>query len=124
MSCIAEHPIRVWCASVKHLVSPRLAEQFLHWFNALGTGPLIRDLRQRAANLQEQELTRWTAKLGTLSPDDRKLVEGILRGYANKLLHEPLVQIREFANDDDGYLRLDTVRRLFNLDDAPGEEET
>ena len=80
-------------------------------------------MRQRVANLQEQELTRWTAKLGTLSPDDRKLVEGILRGYANKLLHEPLVQIREFANDDDGYLRLDTVRRLFNLDDKPGEEE-
>ena len=45
------------------------------------------------------------------------LVEQVLRGYANKLLHEPLVQIREFANDDDGYLRLDTVRRLFKLDD-------
>ena len=93
--------------------------------NALGTGPLIRDLRQRVANVQEQELARWTAKLGTLSADDRKLVESVLRGYANKLLHEPLVQIREFANDDEGYLRLDTVRRLFQLGDAapPAEDE-
>ena len=33
-----------------------------------------------------------------------------------KLLHQPLVQIRELANRDDGYLRLDTVRRLFDLD--------
>ena len=99
-------------------------KQFLHWFNALGTGPLIRDLRQHAADLQQQELARWTAKLGTLSADNRKLVESVLRGYANKLLHEPLVQIREFANDDDGYLHLDTVRRLFNLDDKPGEEES
>lgn len=99
--------------------------QFLHWFNALGTGPLIRDLRQRAALLQEQELARWTAKLGQLSAADRKLVEGILRSYANKLLHNPLVQIREFANDDEGYLRLDTVRRLFQLGDAapPVEDE-
>ena len=100
-------------------------KQFLHWFNALGTGPLIRELRQRAATLQQQELARWTAKLSQLSADDQQLVEGILRGYANKLLHDPLVQIRELANDDDGYLRLDTVRRLFNLDDgtAPAEDE-
>ena len=45
-----------------------------------------------------------------------------MRGYANKLLHDPLVQIREFANDDEGYVRLDTVRRLFRLDEAEEEE--
>ena len=44
-------------------------KEFLHWFNALGTGPLIRALRQRAAHLQEQELTRWAAQLGPLSAD-------------------------------------------------------
>ena len=53
---------------------------------------------------------------------ERQLVEGILRGYANKLLHDPLVQIREFANDDEGYVRLDTVRRLFRLDEAEEKE--
>ena len=47
-----------------------------------------------------------------------------MRGYANKLLHDPLVQIREFANDDEGYVRLDTVRRLFRLDDKAEEEES
>ena len=97
---------------------------FLYWFNALGTGPLIRDLRQRAAYLQERELARWTGRLGQLSDADRELVEGILRAYANKLLHEPLVQIREFANDDEGYMRLDTVRRLFQLDDLPEEDKS
>lgn len=95
-------------------------KEFLHWFNALGTGPLIRALRRRAARLQEQELTRWAAQLSPLDAAERQLVEGILRGYANKLLHDPLVQIREFANDDEGCVRLDTVRRLFRLD---AEEE-
>ncbi len=90
---------------------------FLHWFNALSAGPLIRDLRRHAAQLQHVELQRWSAKLDRLSEEDRKLVEGILRGYANKLLHQPLVQVRQFANDDDGYVRFDTVRRLFDLDD-------
>ena len=55
---------------------------------------------------------------------DRKLVESILRAYTNKLLHEPLVQIREFANDDEGYVRLDTVRRLFQLGDLSEEDES
>ena len=99
-------------------------KEFLHWFNALGTGPLIRALRERAAHLQEQELARWASQLGPLSADERQLVEGILRGYANKLLHDPLVQIREFANDDEGYVRLDTVRRLFRLDAEAEEEES
>ena len=95
---------------------------FLHWFNALGAGPLIRDLRQHAAELQKVELERWSAKLNLLSEAERKLVENVLRGYGNKLLHEPLVQVRDFANADDGYVRLDTVRRLFGLD-VQGEQE-
>ena len=90
---------------------------FLHWFNALGAGPLIKALRQQAAQLQGDELDRWHGKLSHLDEADQKLVESILRGYANKLLHEPLVQIRELANREDGYVRLDTVRRLFHLDD-------
>ncbi len=93
-------------------------KEFLHWFNALGTGPLIRALRTRAACLQQRELSRWATQLSSLSAAERQLVESILRGYANKLLHDPLVQIREFANDDEGYVRLDTVRRLFRLDEA------
>jgi len=60
--------------------------------------------------------------LGFVPEADRQLVQQILRGYANKLLHEPLVQIRELANLDDGYLRLDTVRRLFDLDIDPDDD--
>ncbi len=61
-------------------------------------------------------MQHWTGKLEHLSEADRRLVEQILRRYANKLLHQPLVQVRELANLDDGYQRLDTVRRLFDLD--------
>jgi glutamyl-tRNA reductase len=97
---------------------------FLTWFNALSTGPLIRALRQHSQQLQETELRRWQSKLEQLTPEEREAVIGLLRGYGNKLLHDPLVQIREFANSEDGYLHLDTVRRLFSLDqfDLDGDE--
>ncbi|MBT4498662.1 MAG: glutamyl-tRNA reductase, partial [Gemmatimonadetes bacterium] len=106
---------------VQVLIDEELGD-FLHWFNALGAGPLIRDLRGRADALRQVELDRWTGKMEHLSEEDRKLVESVLRGYANKLLHAPLVQVREFANAEDGYIRLDTVRRLFDLG-ADEEEE-
>ena len=108
---------------VQSIVDEELNE-FLHWFNSLSAGPLIKALRQRAADLQGDELGRWQGKLAHLSEDDRKLVETILRGYANKLLHQPLLQIRNLANREDGYVRLDTVRRLFHLDDTVDDEET
>ena len=107
--------------SVEGLIGEEHAE-FTHWLNALGAGPLIKSLRQRAAELQERELERWMGKLGHLSEEDRQTVAAALRGYSNKLLHQPLVQIRELANAADGYQQLDTVRRLFNLDGAAEED--
>ena len=100
---------------VQNIVDEELGA-FLHWFNSLSAGPLIRAMREQAAELQMAELQHWTGKLEHLSEADRRLVEQVLRGYANKLLHQPLVQVRELANLDDGYQRLDTVRRLFDLD--------
>ena len=106
---------------VQKVVDEELRD-FLHWFKARGTGSLVRDLRQRADDLRQVELERWRAKLAHLPEGDRRTVEALLQGYANKLLHQPLVQIREFASEDEGYIHLDTVRRLFDLDGGEGEE--
>ena len=96
---------------------------FLSWFNALGTGSLIHDLRKKSDALRGIELERWTSKLNELDPQEKDLVEKILRAYANKLLHDPLVQIRKFANEEDGLIRLDTVRKLFDLKDRTSPKD-
>ena len=70
------------------------------------------------------ELERWTGKLAHLPEQDRQLIASILKGYANKLLHQPLVQVREFANTEDAHIHLDTVRRLFGLNVAEEPEES
>ena len=102
-------------------------QAFERWFKALGSGPLIRALNQQAEELRALELERWRSKLAHLSIEDRETVEALLRGYANKLLHQPLVQIRELSSGPDGYVQLDTIRRIFNLDTSsrlPDEGET
>ena len=108
--------------NVQQLIREEI-QDFTRWFHALSTGPLVKALRQRAEVLRQAELDRWMAKFSHLSEQDLKSVEGILRGYGNKLLHDPLVRIREFANDEDGYIRLDTVQRLFNLDTSEESNE-
>ena len=77
----------------------------------------------RSAALRGIELERWTSKLNELDPQEKDLVEKILRAYANKLLHDPLVQIRKFANEEDGLIRLDTVRKLFDLKDRTSPKD-
>ena len=61
------------------------------------------------------KLDRDRMSRGKLLPPQFSDAMSALRGYANKLLHQPLVQIRELANAADGYQQLDTVRRLFDL---------
>ena len=107
---------------VQAIVEEELAG-FLHWLNSLGSGAVIRALQEQASGLRSTELDRWSARLGQLPEDDRALVERILRGYANKLLHQPLVQIRELSASPDGHLHLDTVRRLFDLSLEEEDEE-
>ena len=107
---------------VQAIVEEELAG-FLHWLNSLGSGAVIRALQEQASGLRSTELDRWSARLGHLSEEDRALVERILRGYANKLLHQPLVQIRELSSGPDGHLHLDTVRRLFDLSPEQKKDE-
>ena len=106
-----EHEIK----QVEQVIEEEL-RKFLNWFNALTAGPLIRALRQRADDLTRVELERWSGKLEHLDAADRQLVESVLKGYANKMLHVPLTQLRQFASSSEGYAHLDTVRRLFELE--------
>jgi glutamyl-tRNA reductase len=57
--------------------------------------PLIRALNARGDEVVRRELERWSTRLGSLSPDEREAVESIARGVAAKLLHDPIVRLKE-----------------------------
>jgi hypothetical protein len=39
-----------------------------------------------------------------------------------KVLHEPLIRLKQSAESKDGYIEVETVRRLFNLDISQRKE--
>jgi glutamyl-tRNA reductase len=78
--------------------------------------PLIRALRARGDAIIAAELERFGPRLASLTPDERDAVEGVMRGIVSKLLHDPIVQLKERSGSgaDDAYAR--TVAELFDVD--------
>jgi glutamyl-tRNA reductase len=94
--------------------------RFQDWLAAKGSVPAIQALRRRAEFLRRAELDRFASKLAA-TPDQREHIEALTRGLVNKLLHEPLSQLRAGGEDADEVSL--AARRLFALDEVPGSDD-
>jgi glutamyl-tRNA reductase len=82
--------------------------------------PVIKALRERGDRVVRAEIDRWASRLTELTAVERDAVEAIARGVAAKLLHDPIVAMKERnePGTDRGHARL--LAELFGLD--PGDE--
>ena len=78
--------------------------------------PVIRALRERGDRVVRAEIDRWASRLTELTAVERDAVEAIARGVAAKLLHDPIVAMKERnePGTDRGHARL--LAELFGLD--------
>jgi glutamyl-tRNA reductase len=83
--------------------------------SAREVAPIIAALRARADEVREMELERHKAKLDSLDPATRELVEQLTRGLVNKLLHEPTVRVKDAAGSARGRLYADALVEIFGL---------
>jgi len=83
--------------------------------------PVIRALRQRGDAVMAGELGRFGTHLSDLTPDEREAVEALARGIVSKLLHDPIVQLKERSGPgtEGAYVRM--LAELFDVD--PGSAE-
>lgn len=89
-------------------------ERFFRWMRALEVTPVVVDLRERFETIRREELERH---LRHFAPADHQRLEALTRGLVNKLLHRPTTRIKSLDPDsEDGVIRLETVRALFDLD--------
>jgi len=86
------------------------------WLKSLEVVPTITALRTKADEIRRVELNKFLSKLGGLTPEQRETIEGLAASIVNKLLHSPLVVLKDEARSENGALYADAVRRLFNLD--------
>ena len=83
--------------------------------------PLIRRIRQRGDEVVHGELVRFGSRLSRLTPDEREAVEALARGIAAKLLHDPIVALKDRSEPGTEATRARLLAELhgIDMDDAP-----
>ena len=98
-------------------------EAFLSWRRSLELAPTIVALRKRFGQIAAEELERALPRLEGASSSDRAVLEAMGRSLVNKLLHQPMTQLKAGAGEPDGALLIDAVRRLFALSEQEAAAE-
>lgn len=95
--------------------------KFLQWLENMELAPTITELRRRADLLREAELQRTLAVLADLSPEQRKAVTMMGTALVNKLLHHPMLFLKNSGPAETRRHNLLLVRKIFGLDHENGE---
>jgi glutamyl-tRNA reductase len=90
--------------------------RFHDWLASLDVVPAIASIRERAESIRRGELAKASSRLAGLSERERNAVESLTSQIVNKLLHQPIVRLKEAAAAD-GVRYVETARDLFGLRD-------
>jgi glutamyl-tRNA reductase len=78
--------------------------------------PVIREIRRRGDEILQGELRRHAGRLADLTPDERAAVEALARGIVAKLLHDPIVALKERSEPGSGRTHAALLADLLGLD--------
>ena len=92
-------------------------EKFIKWQAGLDVVPTIVSLRQKLEAIRETETAKTFSRLKDLSQEDRKAVETMASAMINKILLHPTLLLKKTDRNEGSAELLQTVRRLFNLDE-------
>jgi glutamyl-tRNA reductase len=93
----------------------REAREFTAWQGSCAATPLLVELRRRADHIRREETARLRRRMGALTPEQEKALEGATSAIVNKLLHAPTVHLKQMAREGDDAARTGLLRLLFGL---------
>jgi glutamyl-tRNA reductase len=85
------------------------------WFNALAVVPTIVSLREKMVAIMKGELERSDSWMKTLEDEERSRIEILTASIVNKILHDPIVALKEESRGRDELPYVAAVRRLFKI---------
>jgi glutamyl-tRNA reductase len=105
-------------AVLAETIIAREVEDVLKWFDEQQVVPAVIRLRRMAEAIRHQELEKLFSRLGPLSDGERRAIEAMSSSIVNKLLHTPIVRLKQAsqAKGEGPYLR--ALRDLFGLDEG------
>jgi glutamyl-tRNA reductase len=96
--------------------------EFDSWWRSLETVPTISKLRQKMEIIREQEMEKALSRLGNDFADKHQdVIESMTRGIINKILHDPMVQLRAQQDIETRRRAMQMLQVLFDLDSPSGQ---
>jgi len=78
--------------------------------------PVIHALRERGDAVIAAELERFRSDLTALTPDEHEAVQALARGIVAKLLHDPIVRLKDLSTPGSQDAHAKTLAELFGLE--------
>jgi glutamyl-tRNA reductase len=92
-------------------------EAFELWWRSLETVSTISSLRDKVETIRTQELEKALSRLGSeFAEKHQEVIEALTRGIVNKILHDPMVQLRAQQDIEARRHAMQTLQMLFNLE--------
>jgi glutamyl-tRNA reductase len=104
-------------AALGEAIIAREVEDLLAWFDQLQVVPAVIHLRRKAETIRNQELEKLFMKLGQLPAHERAAIEAMASSIINKLLHAPIVRLKQESQSKGGTRYMQALRDLFGLDE-------
>ncbi len=94
----------------------REVRQFCQGLENLEVVPIIKSLKEKMEGIRKKELEKSLSRLKELSPEQKEALEALTSSIINKILHDPITQLKKQESGEDDSLYLEVTRKLFNLD--------
>jgi glutamyl-tRNA reductase len=91
-------------------------ETYLLWERSLDAVPTIVELREKVDEIRRRELDKTLGQLDTITEDQRKALEAMSSAIVNKIVHAPIVVLKQAASSPESGELFAFARKLFNLD--------
>jgi glutamyl-tRNA reductase len=90
---------------------------FQAWMRGLDVVPTIVSLRNRVEEIRRAELQKALSHIGDLTPEQRETITSMTTAMVNKILHQPMSELKRRAVSQDGHVYSAVLRRLFGLEE-------
>lgn len=104
-----------------HSIIDEELREFFTWWDSLQAVPAIMALRTQAETVRQGEMARMGRRLAALSENELALVDSITRAIANKILHKPIVGLKERAAAGDS-ASLEIAKELLGLQEESSSQ--
>lgn len=106
--------------AVRRIIDEELND-FIRWYNSLEVGPTIKKLRDKIEEIRVEEIKRYKNKI---SGSESEIVDEVTRSLVNKILHEPLTNLKNAENGISLVDRVRLIRTLFGLsEESRGDDD-